>query len=106
MPLCRASMTFPAVVALLLLTLLGRADASNWPQWRGTAFDGVSDETGTPVEWSATKNVAWRLALPGPAGATPAVWGDHIFLTSVDGQDLVLIAADTKGHQLWSKAIS
>ena len=42
----------------------------------------------------ATKNVAWRLPLPGPAGATPVVWDDHIFLTSVDGQDLVLIAAD------------
>jgi outer membrane protein assembly factor BamB len=99
-------MTIPLVAVVLLFALLGGADASNWPQWRGVGFDGLSDETGTPVEWSATKNIAWRLALPGPAGATPVVWGDHIFLTSVDGQDLALIAADTKGHQLWAKAIS
>jgi outer membrane protein assembly factor BamB len=97
----------PLPTGLIVICLLsGSAVAGNWPQWRGIGFDGVSEETGLPVEWSATKNVAWRLPLPGPAGATPVVWDDHIFLTSIDGQDLVLIAADRKGTQLWSKAVS
>jgi outer membrane protein assembly factor BamB len=97
----------PLPTGLIVICLLsGSAVAGNWPQWRGLGFDGVSEETGLPVEWSATKNIAWRLPLPGPAGATPVVWDDHIFLTSVNGQDLVLIAADRKGTQLWSKAIS
>ncbi|HEX3999359.1 MAG TPA: PQQ-binding-like beta-propeller repeat protein [Pirellulales bacterium] len=83
------------------------ARADNWPQWRGARFDGVSLETGLPAEWNKAsgKNIAWRLALPGPAGATPVVWQDHLFLTSVDGSDLVLIAADTSGKQLWKKTV-
>ena len=83
------------------------ANADNWPQWRGARLDGVSSETGLPAEWDkdSGKNIAWRLALPGPAGATPIVWGDHIFLTSVEGSDLVLIAADTSGKILWKKTV-
>jgi outer membrane protein assembly factor BamB len=95
-----------AFVTLVVAMLnVGRAGAENWPQWRGPQLNGVSGETGLPTKWSATKNVAWRLPLPGPAGATPVVWGDHIFLTSVDGPDLVLIAADTSGKQLWKRVM-
>jgi outer membrane protein assembly factor BamB len=84
---------------------LARAD--NWPQWRGARMDGVSSETGLPAEWDVQsgKNIAWKLALPGPAGATPILWGDHIFLTSVDDSELVLIAADTSGKQLWKRKV-
>ncbi len=86
-------------------TTASRAD--NWPQWRGARLDGVSTETGLPAEWNPKtgKNIAWRLALPGPAGATPVVWGDHIFLTSIDGTDLVLLCIDTSGKQLWRQVL-
>ncbi|HEV3416914.1 MAG TPA: PQQ-binding-like beta-propeller repeat protein [Pirellulales bacterium] len=91
--------------AALLVSSVSPARAENWPQWRGARLDGVSDEAGLPAEWSATKNVAWRLPLPGPAGATPVVWDEHIFLTSVDGPDVALIAADTSGNLLWRRVI-
>jgi outer membrane protein assembly factor BamB len=83
------------------------AQGENWPQWRGPRLDGVSHDTGLPAEWSkkAGKNIAWRLPLPGPAGATPVVWDDHIFLTSADGQDLVFLAIDTSGKTLWRKVL-
>ena len=63
---------------LALLVLVGVSGlpglvAENWPQWRGPNGDGTSSEKGLPAEWSREKNVAWRLALPGPAGSTPAV---------------------------------
>jgi outer membrane protein assembly factor BamB len=77
-----------------------RAD-NNWPQWRGPTYDGVSREVGLPAEWSATKNVAWTLRMPGMGSSTPAVWGDRIFLTSQDGSDLVLLCASTAGKELW-----
>src|SRR5258707_5834116 len=99
----RHLMVLPPIV--LTLVLVGRAGAENWPQWRGPQLNGVSEETELPTNWSATTNAAWRLPLPGPAGATPVVWGDHIFLTSVDGPDLVLIAADTSGKQLWKRVM-
>lgn len=101
-------------LALLAIGMLGtalvlppRAWAENWPQWRGPQNDGVSSETGLPVRWSKTENVAWRLPLPGPAGATPVIWNDQIFLTSSKaGGELVLISADTKGKQLWEARVS
>jgi outer membrane protein assembly factor BamB len=90
---------------VLLLSLAGAARAENWPQWRGPGGDGVSKETNLPTEWSSTKNVAWKLPLPGQAGATPIVWGERIFLTSQDGGDLVLLCVSTEGKELWKRKL-
>jgi outer membrane protein assembly factor BamB len=84
--------------------LVARAD--NWPQWRGSKNDGVSSEKNVPVEWSRDKNVAWRLALPGQAGSTPAVWGDRIFLTSADQADLLLLCVGTDGKEIWRRKVA
>ena len=95
-----------AIVSIALICLgTPRATAENWPQWRGPRLNGTSEESGLPAKWDAKTNIAWRLPLPGPAGATPVVWGDHIFLTSVDGGDLVLIAADISGKPLWKRVL-
>lgn len=93
-------------VALLLSWGAVSSAADNWPQWRGPRNDGTSPDTGVPTTWSKTENILWRLPLPGPAGATPVLWGDHIFLTSAKGEDLVLICADTSGKQLWERLIA
>jgi outer membrane protein assembly factor BamB len=82
------------------------ARGENWPQWRGPNRDGISGETGLPVSWSKSENVLWRAALPGPAGATPVVWDDHIFLTSTDGDSLVLLAFRTDGKPLWRQVMA
>jgi outer membrane protein assembly factor BamB len=88
-----------------VLSWPGAARADNWPQWRGPTLDGVSTETNLPAEWSATKNVAWKLPLPGASGATPVVWGDRIFLTSADGDDVVLLCLSTEGKELWKRPL-
>ncbi|HEX3728050.1 MAG TPA: PQQ-binding-like beta-propeller repeat protein, partial [Pirellulales bacterium] len=80
--------------------------AENWPQWRGAKLDGVSHESPLPLNWSKTENIAWRVELPGPAGATPVVWDDHIYLTSANGQQLVLMAIKTDGQLLWQRVIA
>ncbi len=81
--------------------------ADQWPTWRGPSGDGISQEKNLPVEWSRTKNVAWSLPLPGPAGASPVVWGDQIFLTSTnsDGQ-LLLMAVGRNGKEIWRKVVA
>ena len=94
------------VTLVAALALAPRARAENWPQWRGAKLDGISHETDVPRTWSKTDNVAWRLALPGPAGATPVVWGDRIYLTSTDGDDLVLLGISTAGQQLWKQVMA
>lgn len=93
--LCIGSMSFEDV------------QADNWPNWRGPTNNGLCAETDLPTEWSSEKHVAWKLDLPGPAGATPVVWGDHIFLTSTDADGkLWLICANTAGKELWQKQIA
>jgi outer membrane protein assembly factor BamB len=79
--------------------------AENWPQWRGPRGDGISLETDVPTEWSREKNVAWRLPLPGPAGATPVVWKDRIFLSTVDGDQLDLLCVSTAGDLKWRRTV-
>ena len=90
----------------LLLSLTSFAHADNWPQWRGPENDGHSKEKGLPSKFDEKTNLAWKLPLPGPGGSTPAVWGDHIFLTSADGKDLVLLCVKTDGKLLWKKTIA
>lgn len=54
--------------------------AASWPNWRGPRQDGSAPQANPPVEWSDTKNVEWKLEIPGEGHATPVVWNDRIFL--------------------------
>jgi len=53
-----------------------------WPQWRGPYATGVSKFANPPLEWSETKNVRWKVEIPGRGSASPVVWGDRIFVLS------------------------
>jgi hypothetical protein len=53
-----------------------------WPQWRGPYANGVSKHADPPLEWSETKNVRWKVEIPGRGSASPIVWGDRIFVLS------------------------
>lgn len=89
------------LLVLIAGLAVSAARAENWPQWRGPDNTGVSKETKLPTEWTAASNIAWKLDLPGSSGATPAVWGDRIFLTSEDDKDVLLICVSTSGKELW-----
>jgi outer membrane protein assembly factor BamB len=101
------SAVFGALLSTLLaLSWLPAARAENWPQWRGPNNDGISRETNLPSEWNETKNILWQLPLPGMSGATPAVWGERLFLTSEDGDDVVLMCISTQGRPLWKRKLA
>src|SRR5687768_7508058 len=66
--------------------------------------NGSSPEKNLPDKWSKTENIAWSLDMPGPSAATPAVWGDNVFVSSTDmnGAALVAMCVDRKtGKVLW-----
>ncbi|MYA98969.1 PQQ-binding-like beta-propeller repeat protein, partial [Candidatus Poribacteria bacterium] len=67
--------------------------------------DGISQETDIPIQWSQTENVKWRLPLPGEAASTPVIWEDKIFLTSAEGDALVLMCISTEGKELWKRTL-
>jgi outer membrane protein assembly factor BamB len=101
---CHLARCLSASCALLLLCAATHADY--WPQWRGPNNDCTTTETKLPAEWDATKNLAWKIKLPGMGGSTPIVWKDRIFLTSEDGADLVLLCLSTQGKELWKTKLS
>ncbi len=102
----RSRFLFAFATAFLAIYPLASARGENWPQWRGERLDGVSHEKNLPAEFGPNKNVAWRTPLPGRGGATPVVWGNRIFVSSVDGDDLVLVALDTAtGKELWKRVV-
>src|SRR5262245_19692162 len=73
------------LVLINLAVVLGStgtpADAEKyWAQWRGPLATGVSQHADPPVEWSETKNVRWKVEIPGRGSASPVVWEDKIFL--------------------------
>ena len=90
---------------LVVFILTANSFADNWQQWRGMHNDGVSNETEAPIQWSQTENVKWRLPLPGEAASTPIVWEDKIFLTSAEGDALVLMCVSTDGKELWKRTL-
>lgn len=54
----------------------------NWPTWRGVDMTGVAADADPPVEFSESKNLAWKVAIPGGGNGTPVVWGEKMFLQS------------------------
>jgi outer membrane protein assembly factor BamB len=94
-------------ILILVLILCGNSfiKAENWPNWRGPKRDGTSSEIGLPQKWSKTENVIWRTPLPGMAASTSVIWGDRIFLTSADGDNLVLICISKEGKILWKQIV-
>jgi outer membrane protein assembly factor BamB len=52
----------------------------NWPQWRGPRQDGTAPHADPPVAWDETKNIKWKINIPGEGSATPIVWDKKIFV--------------------------
>ena len=76
----------------------------NWPQWRGANLNSISPETNLPEKLDSS-NLLWKLKMPGPAGASPIVSDDNIFVTSVDGNGLALLCVGTDGSLKWKKTL-
>jgi outer membrane protein assembly factor BamB len=73
-----------AVFLVVLAALAARAavSAEDWPQFRGPGGQGHSAETGLPVEWSESKNVVWKVPVPGRGWSSPVVAGSRVWLTT------------------------
>jgi outer membrane protein assembly factor BamB len=109
---------------LLLIALLAALNASaaqkisNWPQWRGPNGDGTTLVDKAPTTWSETKNLKWKLKLPGYGASSPILWNERIYLTCYTGygagnrggsptnmmRHLVCVDAKT-GKTVWQKEL-
>jgi hypothetical protein len=73
---------FMSFTLLLLASASAQQSPANryWAQWRGPHMTGVSRTATPPTEWSETKNVRWKIQIPGRGSASPVVWGDRVYL--------------------------
>lgn len=95
------------MLALLMTLAPGPLPAaSDWPQWRGPAFNGSSEVTRLPDSFGPDENVVWRTTLPGQGAATPVTVGDRIFLSALETETEELIAIcleRSSGRILWER---
>ena len=70
---------------LLVAASVATGSAANWPNWRGPAGNGITDEKNLPERWSATENLAWKATLGGVGLSSPIVSGNTVFATSQIG---------------------
>ena len=74
-------------VALLIVLMGPAALADNWGHWRGPTGNGAALTAAPPTEWSSTKNVKWKVAVPGIGSSSPVIWGDQVFVTTAVSKD-------------------
>jgi outer membrane protein assembly factor BamB len=69
---------------LLAVSLLWAADIAlaDWPQFRGPTGQGISAARRVPLAWSATENVAWKVAVPGSGWSSPVLAGGRLYVTT------------------------
>jgi len=86
------------------------AELKDWPQFRGPNADGHVKGQTSPLEWSDSKNVAWKVAIPGLGWSSPSLVQGKIFLTTAvpigEGLSLRAMALDAKtGKTIWDREI-
>jgi outer membrane protein assembly factor BamB len=88
---------------------LAAAPTGDWPQWRGPTGDGQADPSQkVPTEWSETKNILWRVPIPGRGHSSPIVAGGRIYLTTADTakeEQRVLCLDRANGKMVWDTVV-
>lgn len=77
--------SFHFLNVFLSFLLVAPALASDWPEWRGPARDGISHEKGLPLKWSpGGENLAWKVPFGGRSA--PIVMNGRVYLQNTAGQ--------------------
>ena len=102
---------FLAILATLCLycsALSVTTSASDWPQWRGPARNGISTETGLLKQWPAGgPKLLWQINDIGDGYSTPAVVGNRIYVMSNRGLDNEFVQAlsTQDGKVIWTTRV-
>ena len=93
-------MRLPIICLMLCLSL--PTIAGNWTEFRGPGGTSIG-EAKLPKEWTAEKNVAWTVDLPGRGVSGPIVVEDNVIVTAssgAKGDRLHVLNFDAKTGQL------
>ncbi len=88
-----------------VIALPASAESNAWPQWRGPAGNGVAPAGNYPQKFGLDEDLAWKTELPGKGTSTPAIFGDHIFVTCHIGSQDGIICLGLDGKKQWSRSL-
>ena len=111
--------TRPICLILTAAALFAQSDPSSpqvtksagdrWPGFRGVGTSHTA-AVDLPTTWGQEQNVAWTVTLPGHGQSSPVVFGDRVFVTSIEGPNKercqVACYRLEDGYLLWSRGFS
>jgi outer membrane protein assembly factor BamB len=71
-----------AVLGFAALAFAVVSADSNWPQFRGAQAGVAADDPSLPDAWGPSRNIVWKIDVPGRSWSSPVVWDDHVFVTT------------------------
>ena len=90
-----------ALLSALVVLIVARTAAQDWPQWRGTNRDGAVSAFREPSSWPEGLKQQWKIEV-GTGYATPLLVGDRLYLFSRQGDDEVMSALEAaSGKTIW-----
>jgi outer membrane protein assembly factor BamB len=92
--------------AILALACSSFATAQTpWPSWRGPSGNGVAPAGDYPASWDESKQILWKLDLPGRGASTPIVIDDQLVFTLGVENENAIWAIGLDGKQKWSRTL-
>lgn len=80
---------------------------AQWPSFRGDGRS-VVEKGSLPTAWTPTSGIAWRVTLPGYGQSSPVIWGDSVYVLSIEGEQketLHITSLDrSTGSRRWIKS--
>lgn len=70
-----------SIMAMALL-MAAVCRAEDWPQYRGANGGVAGRDANPPINWSPTRNIRWKLEVPGRGRSSPIVVGNRIYVTT------------------------
>ncbi|RPI43641.1 MAG: hypothetical protein EHM46_03800, partial [Bacteroidetes bacterium] len=69
---------------------------NGWTHFRGSGLDGISDQTGLPVTWDDSTNIAWKTPIEGEGWSSPVIYDDRVWLTTAtrEGHEMRAVCID------------
>jgi outer membrane protein assembly factor BamB len=86
--------------------LASNANDAVWPSFLGMGKSEIEvAQNLIPIEWTPDSNVLWQSKLAGYGQSSPVVWGNRVYLTTIDGankeKQRVICLDLESGKELW-----
>jgi outer membrane protein assembly factor BamB len=92
-------------VFLFLLVGVNVAIADDWPQWRGPAHNGISQEKGWLAEWpDQGPPIAWKANIGLGFSSFVVASGKAVTAGHADGKDTVFCFDAISGKEIWKQS--